>query len=122
MVICFKKSVRELIHNVTEAGASPSIIAATKSFGEDVVMNGQGNSGTILSHFFQTLGVEVEKCGKDTLTAGEFATCLAATGATMNQAVSEVFEGTMITCARDGTAELAGGDSIADLVGAWSAK
>jgi hypothetical protein len=100
MVICFKKSVRELINSVTAAGASPSIIRATDSFGEDVVMNGQGNSGTILSHFFQTLGAEVKKCGKDTLTTAEFAACLAATGATMNSAVSQVFEGTMITVAR----------------------
>jgi len=121
MVICFKKSVRELIRNVT-ANASPSIISASDSFGEDVVMNGQGNSGTILSHFFQTLGAEVKKHGKDTLTTAEFAACLVATGATMNSAVSQVFEGTMISVARDGVDGLTGGGSIADLFAEWSSK
>jgi hypothetical protein len=79
MVICFKKAVCSLVIS-TAASTEPSLVDVTSNFCDDVVMNGQGNSGTILSHYFKTLSVEVAKIGKAALSPGEFATVLDATG------------------------------------------
>ena len=124
MVICFKKAVRHLVEETAKAGPDCSLIAATEGFADDVVMNGQGNSGTILSHFFKTMADEVKALGKPSITCAELAAVLDATGAAMQKAVPTVFEGTMISCARDGTAGLGATkhESIQALCAAWTAK
>ena len=123
-VICFKKSVRRLVEETAKAGPDCSLIAATEGFADDVVMNGQGNSGTILSHFFKTMADEVKKLGKPSITCAELAAVLDVTGAAMSKAVPTVFEGTMISCARDGAAGLGATEhaSIQALCAAWTAK
>jgi dihydroxyacetone kinase-like predicted kinase len=63
MVICFKKAVSRLVIS-TSAQTNASLVDVTSRFCDDVVMNGQGNSGTILSHYFKTLAVEVKRVGK----------------------------------------------------------
>jgi dihydroxyacetone kinase-like predicted kinase len=125
MVICMKKSVRHLIVETYKAEThfpyGASILDASQSFGDDVVMNGQGNSGTILSHFFKTLAEEIQKAGKNALSVEEFNAVLNVTGQSMNNSVPNVVEGTMISCARDGCLGLEA-DSMVSLVSAWSKK
>jgi hypothetical protein len=121
MVICMKKSVRHLIVE-TASAADSSVLSASQSFGDDVVMNGQGNSGTILSHFFKTFAEEVQKTGKPTLGVADLQAILNTTGLSMDNSVPNVVEGTMISCARDGCLDLGEHTSIGSLITAWSDK
>jgi len=67
----------------------------------DVLLNGQGNSGTILSHFFVSLAEHIKTFGKDNLTLEEFAACLVHAGAGMDEAVPNPVEGTLLSVCRD---------------------
>jgi fatty acid-binding protein DegV len=122
MVVCFKKAVRQMVA-ATAAAAEPTLISVMEGFADDVVMNGQGNSGTILSHFWKTFADEVKKLGKPAVSVAEFAALLETTGASMNNAVPDLFEGTMISCARDGSTGLGDGhETVQSLIAAWAAK
>ena len=56
---------------------------------------GQGNSGTILSHFYISLSREIGKLGKDEITVEEYAAAISAAGVSMQNAVSNMVEGTI---------------------------
>eukprot|EP01047_Picozoa_sp_COSAG01_P013276 COSAG01_NODE_618_length_14800_cov_11.772396_7_plen_987_part_00 len=135
MVTCFRKAVRQLVLS-TAAQPGRSLADATRDFGDDVVMNGQGNSGTILSHYFKTLADEVATTSshmagtdieiKPSLSPAEFAVCLEATGQSMQYAVSNMVEGTMVSTARDGSSglqqQINKSSTVRSLLDAWNAN
>jgi len=77
------------------------IIQASRNLAADVLLCGQGNSGTILSHFYIELAESIKKVGKASLTVAEFAAVLSEAGSTMNSAVSNPVEGTLVSVIRD---------------------
>lgn len=96
MKVCLKLPTRNLLLN-----PSDNILVAVSNMAADVLLNGQGNSGTILSHFFVSLAEEVRSIKKASLTIDEFASCLAKAGIKMDAAVSNPVEGTIISVCRD---------------------
>ena len=98
MKICLKLPTRNLL---LEPSDSARIVASNMA--ADVLLNGQGNSGTILSHFFISLAEELAAVADEcALSIDAFARCLARTGTKMNDAVSNPMEGTIVSVARDG--------------------
>ena len=61
MKICLKLPTRNLL---LEPADSALIVASNMA--ADTLLNGQGNSGTILSHFFISLAEELMVAGKET--------------------------------------------------------
>jgi len=96
MKVCLKLPVRNLLLDTSD-----NILIAVSNLAADVLLNGQGNSGTILSHFFVSLAEEVRSLRKARLTVDEFATCLASAGTKMDAAVSDPVEGTLVSVCRD---------------------
>jgi dihydroxyacetone kinase-like predicted kinase len=96
MKVCLKLPTRNLLLN-----PSDNILIAASNMAADVLLNGQGNSGTILSHFFVSLAEEVRDCKKASLTIDEFASCLQGAGVKMDQAVPNPVEGTLLSVCRD---------------------
>jgi len=101
MKVCLKLPVRNLLLN-----PSDNILIASSNVAADVLLNGQGNSGTILSHFFVSLAEEVRSLQKASLTVDEFASCLAKAGIKMDDAVPNPVEGTLVSVCRDACREL----------------
>jgi hypothetical protein len=95
---------------------SSSISRVASNMAADVLLNGQGNSGTILSHFYVSLAeviivddyyMSIENPDdSDSLSINEFAQCLSKTGTKMKDAVSNPQEGTIISVSRDSCAQL----------------
>ena len=78
----------------------------------DVVLHGQGNSGTILSHWLVSLARAIytrrqQSSSSHVLSVHDFAMCLVETGHQMNQAVSNPVEGTLVSVSRDACVRLA---------------
>ena len=96
MKVCLKLPTRNLLIN-----PSDNILIAVSNMAADVLLNGQGNSGTILSHFFVSLAEEVRDMKKASLTVDEFASCLVEAGIKMKDAVSNPVEGTLLSVCRD---------------------
>jgi len=100
MKVCLKLPSRNLLLD-----PSPSILRVASNMAADVLLNGQGNSGTILSHFFVSLAEELRDFPAstyyDSLSIDEFAACLVATGQKMSEAVPNAVEGTLMSVARD---------------------
>ncbi len=120
MKICLKLPTRNLILD-----PSDSILTVASNFAADVLLNGQGNSGTILSHFFVSLAKEMKDTGKDELSVDEFASCLVASGAKMVDAVSNPVEGTLLSVCRDACTGLEKDGSfttLKDLLKAWNTR
>mmetsp|Transcript_48828 Transcript_48828/g.55312 ORF Transcript_48828/g.55312 Transcript_48828/m.55312 type:complete len:328 (+) Transcript_48828:50-1033(+) len=114
MRVCLKLPARNLILD-----PSNSPVRVASNMAADVLLNGQGNSGTILSHFFVSLAEEIsdrtfsnsmnnEKndVDPDSVSIDEFAMCLAKTGEKMADAVTNPQEGTIISVIRDSCAQL----------------
>ena len=105
---------------------SDSVLTVSSNLAADVLLNGQGNSGTILSHFFVSLAEEIKvSFSKDALTIAEFAACLIATSAKMNDAVSDPVEGTLLSVSRDaclGLKEEGPFMTLKDLLKAWAER
>jgi len=106
MRVCLKLPSRNLILD-----PSNSIVRVASNMAADVLLNGQGNSGTILSHFFVSLAEEIgdsimNSSNSDSLSIDEFALCLSKTGTKMMDAVSNPQEGTIISVCRDSCAQL----------------
>ena len=119
MVICTKTPSRNLLLEPTK-----HIVAAAGNLAADVLLSGQGNSGTILSHFFITLAEQIQKVGKEACSIDEFAHVIGKVGHLINKAVPTPVEGTMISTARDGCATLAAGGpypNLLRLLEVWSA-
>ena len=119
MVICTKTPSRNLLLEPTK-----HIVAAAGNLAADVLLSGQGNSGTILSHFFITLAEQIQKVGKEACSIDEFAHVIGQVGHLINKAVPTPVEGTMISTARDGCAALAAGGpypNLLRLLEVWSA-
>jgi len=121
MKVCLKVPARNLLLE-----PSSSVLVVSSNMAADVLLHGQGNSGTILSHFFISLAEELAALGRrHAVSIGELASCLAATGGKMADAVSDPKEGTIVSVARDSCASLAGGPSYAtllELLEAWWAS
>ena len=121
MKVCLKVPARNLLLE-----PSSSVLVVSSNMAADVLLHGQGNSGTILSHFFISLAEELAALGRrHAVSIGELASCLAATGGKMADAVSDPKEGTIVSVARDSCASLAGGQSYAtllELLEAWWAS
>jgi hypothetical protein len=96
MKVCLKLPTRNLLLDPND-----SIQVVASNMAADVLLNGQGNSGTILSHFFVSLAEEIKDIGKEHLSIDEFATCLIATGGKMADAVPNPVEGTLLSVSRD---------------------
>jgi hypothetical protein len=96
MKVCLKLPVRNLLLN-----PSDNILLAVSNMAADVLLNGQGNSGTILSHFFVSLAEEVRELKTASLTVDQFASCLARAGVKMDDAVTNPVEGTLVSVCRD---------------------
>jgi hypothetical protein len=115
MKVCLKLPARNLILD-----PSSSILRVASNMAADVLLNGQGNSGTILSHFYVSLAevigddyinMSIENnpdsdSDSDSLSINEFAQCLSKTGTKMKDAVSNPQEGTIISVSRDSCAQL----------------
>jgi len=103
MKVCLKLPSRNLILD-----PSDSILRVASNMAADVLLNGQGNSGTLLSHFYVSLAEEIRDfptCD-DSLSIDEFASCLAGTGRKMADAVPNPVEGTLLSVARDSCSKL----------------
>eukprot|EP01048_Picozoa_sp_COSAG05_P001736 COSAG05_NODE_60_length_23142_cov_25.372130_13_plen_791_part_00 len=122
MVICTKNPARNMLLEPTT-----SIMAAAGNLAADVLLCGQGNSGTILSHFFITLAEQIQAVGKESCSINEFAQVIARVGRLMNKVVPTPVEGTMISTARDGCVAMAADEAgpfphLLSLLEMWSAK
>lgn len=118
MVICLKKASRNgILHPEKSIRKAATLIAA------DTLLNGQGNSGTIFSHFFIQLAEKIQQLGKDDLTIDEFAEVLAEVGGTMNDAVSNPTEGTLMSVARECCKSLPSSKhaTLAEMLSSWLA-
>ena len=119
MKVCLKVPARNLLLE-----PSSSVLVVASNMAADVLLHGQGNSGTILSHFFISLAEELALVGRrrNAVSISELASCLAATGGKMADAVADPKEGTIVSVARDSCASLSSGCSYAtllDLLEAW---
>ena len=61
----------------------------------------QGNSGTILSHFFVELAEAVREVNKSDMSVDEFTSCLIKAGVAMDDAVPDPVQGTLLSVCRD---------------------
>jgi len=96
MKVCLKLPTRNLLIN-----PSDNILLAVSNMAADVLLNGQGNSGTILSHFFVSLAEEVREMKKSSLSIDECSSCLVNAGIKMQDAVPNPVEGTLLSVCRD---------------------
>lgn len=108
MKVCLKLPTRNLLL----PKPCESILDVACNMAADVLLNGQGNSGTILSHFFVSLAEEIKSCINknttqggdadcDSLSVDEFAQCLIQSGSKMAHAVPNPVEGTLLSVCRD---------------------
>jgi dihydroxyacetone kinase-like predicted kinase len=106
MKVCLKLPSRNLVLD-----PSPSVLRVASNMAADVLLSGQGNSGTILSHFYVCLAEEIrdmeDPACHDALTIDEFAACLVRVGGNMASAVPNPVEGTLLSVARDSCEGLA---------------
>jgi len=119
MKVCLKLPTRNLLLDPDD-----NILAVASNMAADVLLNGQGNSGTILSHFFVSLAEEIRALAKDQLSIDEFAACLVNTGDKMSGAVPNPVEGTLLSVSRDACLKLkeAGHfETLHDFLQAWHA-
>lgn len=120
MKVCLKLPTRNLL---LEPDDSIQVVASNMA--ADVLLNGQGNSGTILSHFFVSLAEEIKVKGKEELNIDEFAHCLMVTGAKMADAVPNPVEGTLLSVSRDACLllkEEGHFETLSDLLEAWNRR
>ena len=103
MKACLKFPTRNLLLN-----PSDNILIASSDLAADVLLNGQGNSGTILSHFFVSLVEAVREVRKSEMSVDEFASCLIKAGAAMDDAVPNPVNGTLLSVCRDALVGLKG--------------
>mmetsp|Transcript_24951 Transcript_24951/g.40423 ORF Transcript_24951/g.40423 Transcript_24951/m.40423 type:complete len:743 (-) Transcript_24951:262-2490(-) len=96
MKVCLKLPIRNLLLK-----PSDNIIIASREMAADVLLNGQGNSGTILSHFFVELAEAVREVKKSDMSVDEFASCLIKAGMAMDDAVPNPVNGTLLSVCRD---------------------
>ena len=90
MVNCLKIPVRNLFADRTD-----DLKQASANLAADVVVNGQGNSGTILSHFFISLAEELRGVSGTSASMEEFAAAVGRAGARVNEAVANPVEGAL---------------------------
>ena len=120
MKVCLKLPVRNLLLT-----PSDSVLTVVSNLAADVLINGQGNSGTILSHFFVSLAEEVMDSGHhETLTIDQLVKCISATGCKMQDAVPDPVEGTMVSVARDccNLSKEGPFSTLKDFLHAWTCK
>ena len=121
MVICMKRPVRNLLQEPAD-----SIVKAAQNMAADVLLYGQGNSGTILSHFFISIAehLQNEQNNIDTkISISDFASkILPKVGENMKNAVSDPVEGTMVSVAREATSseKLKTCTTLLNLMETWS--
>lgn len=116
MKVCLKLPTRNLLLD-----PSDNILTVASNMAADVLLNGQGNSGTILSHFFVSLAEEIKATGKEQLSIEEFTTCLNNSGVKMKDAVPNPVEGTLLSVSRDACRLLQGPfASLSELLEAWN--
>lgn len=118
--ICMKLPTRNLVLDPSE-----SLLTVASNFAADVLINGQGNSGTILSHFFVSLAEAIKETGKEELAIDEFAACLVTCGEKMADAVPNPVEGTLLSVSRDACQGLKDDGSFAtlkELLAAWNTR
>ncbi len=120
MKVCLKLPARNLILD-----PSPSVLRVASNMAADVLLNGQGNSGTILSHFYVSLAEEIRDIenpeSNEALSINELAACLARVGRKMTDAVPNPVEGTLLSVARDSCEGLANKEfsNLKELVDTW---
>ena len=95
MYNCLKEPSRVLFEKKSKDIREVSTLLA-----DEVVQHGQGNSGTILAHFFISMSKRIEKLNKSVISAQEFANVLVETGSLVSGAVSNPKEGTLVSVAR----------------------
>jgi dihydroxyacetone kinase-like predicted kinase len=96
MKVCLKLPIRNLLLKPND-----NIMIASREMAADVLLNGQGNSGTILSHFFVELAEAVRGVKKSDMSVDEFASCLIRAGVAMDDAVPNPVNGTLLSVCRD---------------------
>jgi len=120
MNVCLKLPSRNLVLD-----PSPSVLRVASNMAADVLLNGQGNSGTILSHFYVSLAEEIrdikDPACHEALSIDEFATCLVGVGGKMAAAVPNPVEGTLLSVARDSCEGLANQkySNLRELLDTW---
>ena len=99
---------------------------AVAKFAEDALLAGQGNSGTVLSHFFISLSKELQAAGGAAkVTVAAFASALEKCGATVHNAfpADKVKEGTIVSVVRKSTLLHQGAFStLKEMVDVWEAQ
>lgn len=120
MKVCLKLPSRNLVLD-----PSDSVLRVASNMAADVLLNGQGNSGTILSHFYVSLAEEIRdledpEC-HEALTINEFSSCLVKVGGKMADSVPNPVEGTLLSVARDSCEGLAGREysNLKELLDVW---
>jgi len=120
MKVCLKLPSRNLVLD-----PSKSILRVASNMAADVLLNGQGNSGTILSHFYVSIAEEIRdledpEC-HGAMSIDEFAACLVRVGGKMASAVPNPVEGTLLSVARDSCQRLANRtySNLRDLLDTW---
>lgn len=120
MKVCLKLPSRNLILD-----PSPSVLRVASNMAADVLLNGQGNSGTILSHFYVSLAEEIRDIDNpeshEALSINELAACLVRVGRKMADAVPNPVEGTLLSVARDSCEGLENKEfsNLKELVDTW---
>jgi dihydroxyacetone kinase-like predicted kinase len=99
MVICLKNPTKNLL-----VEPSTSATQTITNFAADVLLNGQGNSGTILSHFFICFQEAIVAADAgETITIAQLAEALKVAGGRIVEALSNPMEGTILSVVRDST-------------------
>jgi dihydroxyacetone kinase-like predicted kinase len=118
--VCLKLPTQNLLLD-----PSGCVLMVTSNLAADDLLDGQEDSGTILSHFFVSFVEAVKMIGKHQLTIDKLAACIVATGAMMNDAVTNPVKGTLISVSQVaccGLKEMGTFDTLNDLIQAWEAR
>jgi dihydroxyacetone kinase-like predicted kinase len=98
----------------------PNLQESADQYASDTLLNGQGNSGTVLSYFFITLAKELRALGgKASLPVADFAGALKRAGSSISSAFPPAVlkEGTIVTVVRKSVqVEVAAGATLKQLL------
>lgn len=117
MYNCLKEPSRSLFTNTPL-----DVRDIARRLADEVVQHGQGNSGTILAHFFISLSEEITTLNATAIDVEAFARAIARAGARVSNAVQNPKDGTLVSVARDCCAKIATfkGNELTSLMRTWA--
>ena len=106
-----------------EAERGADFLGTLRTIATEFVMNGQGNSGTIMTYFMNQLAEAVAATGStgSTFLLRDLAECMGKAGAAMASSMDDPKDGTMLSVMRDSCADLPYDPiSVTHLFSKWS--